>query len=56
MTRNNNTPPIVEEIVIEEQTQQQAILETLNKFKQPTPVNFVKLETKGRNYMCSTQG
>ena len=50
----NDIPLIAEEVIINQETTK--IQEIINKFKQPIPVNFVELETKGRNYMCSTQG
>ena len=50
----NNIPVIVEEQFLPEE--QLNIQEILNQFKQLVPTNFVELETKGSNYMCSTQG
>jgi len=50
----NNLPPYAEEIIINQEINQ--IQEILRQFKQLVPVDFVKLEAKGRNYMCSTEG
>jgi len=50
----NNVPIIVEEQFLPEE--QLKLEEILSQFKQLVPTNFVELETKGSNYMCSTQG
>lgn len=49
-----SAPLFAEERLIEQQTERQIIQEALNKFKQPIPNNFVKLEVGLGNYMCST--
>jgi hypothetical protein len=51
---NDYLPPYAEQITINEEAEQ--IQETLSQFKQLVPNDFVELETKNRNYMCSTQG
>jgi len=54
MTNTKNNIPIYEEqqFIPEEQLDIQKVL---NQFHQLVPIDFVKLETRGRNYMCSTQ-
>jgi hypothetical protein len=58
---------ITEQIILEEQvnqdlteqeqsTQTQLRADDILKTKQLIPHNFVELETKGKNYMCSTEG
>ena len=55
MTNYKNDLPIyAEEQKIKEE--QLNLVEMLNQFKQLVPSEFIQLETKGRNYMCSTAG
>lgn len=57
MTKNT---PIAEQIIIENETtkstQTQLQASDILKTKQLIPHNFIQLETKGKNYMCSTEG
>src|SRR5687768_4885128 len=55
MTNTKNNIPIYEEQQFINQEQQiEQIQEILNKFPQPIPSNFVKLELEGGNYCGST--
>ena len=50
----NNLPQIEEQQFIQEEQKYKQIEEILNKFRQPIPTNFKKLENL--KHMCSTQG
>ena len=59
--RSNNLPIIAaEELIIENKTtkstQTQLQASDILKTKQLIPHNFIQLETKGKNYMCFTEG
>jgi len=58
MTRIDNISPYAEEIIIqtEKSTQTQLGFKDILKERVKVPQEFVKLETEGKNYMCSTQG
>jgi len=53
ITKDNLSPVEEQQFIQEEQLTLQRML---SQFHQLVPSNFIQLETKEKNYMCSTQG